>query len=112
MVLRLAYLHAAGLVALPLLIDGISNGNSLFNLVGPAFAAVAVVLFLSMLIYTLKHAHLYSYYIGEATQVGVVRLGASHIGSFYYPLLGLWAYGLFGPTTPAPQKPARQSAKG
>jgi hypothetical protein len=116
---RLLYLHiAAAFGFIPLILVAYSDSGTCtdtlvscpggaFIFIGVPFWATAVVLFLSMLGYTLTtlwKQKRWVWFGWVLVSLGVV-LGL-------YPLLGLWSFSLFGPTTPALKKPQSLPGKG
>jgi hypothetical protein len=105
--------HIAGLVCSDYL-DGNCEGQGsptyatvVSNLIAVVFGAVAAILFLSMLVYTLTTLWKQRRWGWFGSVLGLAIIGIIPL----YPYLGLWGFSLFGPTTPASLKPTGQSAK-
>jgi hypothetical protein len=106
MALRLVYFHIAAALGIGAnILYANPPGQPLFLILTLLFYPVAAILLLSMLVYTLRT-------LAKQKQWGWFRWVLGSLVIFFYPVLGLWSFSLFGPTTPALEKPSSQDEKG
>jgi hypothetical protein len=118
MVRRLIYVHlltGIGFVPLFLLAFVISDSSTTSDIlilrqtleviIGLPFWLIALIIIISMFVHALTR-------LRKLQRWGWFSVVLGSLLIFLYPFLGLWAFGLVGPTTPAQPTPASQGAKG